>query len=175
MSERSSSDQLPKTDRSSKARAVMAKDTYSLRDIAGRGAQMLEIRCGRCERHGRLSVRRRLAEHGLGERTCLPVPGWPRPGSKPWSATCRLVSTYCAGKRAPRATGLSNGSPRTGRREKSASICTGEILLPLRIACDLAGIGGLTVDPDTVDGLRVRRFYIRPTFRRRAMPIPWVY
>jgi hypothetical protein len=36
----------------------MAKDTYSLGDIAGRGARMLEIRCGR------LSVARLLAEHG---------------------------------------------------------------------------------------------------------------
>jgi hypothetical protein len=42
----------------------MAKDVYSLGDIAGRGAVMLEIRCGRCERHGRLSVRRLLIEHG---------------------------------------------------------------------------------------------------------------
>jgi hypothetical protein len=42
----------------------MGRDTYSLGDIAGRGAVMLEIRCGRCDRHGRLSVRRLLIEHG---------------------------------------------------------------------------------------------------------------
>jgi hypothetical protein len=42
----------------------MGKGTYSLGDIAKRGAQMLEIRCGRCERHGRLSVARLLAAHG---------------------------------------------------------------------------------------------------------------
>ena len=42
----------------------MAKDVYSLGDIAARGATMLEIRCGRCDRHGRLSVARLLAEHG---------------------------------------------------------------------------------------------------------------
>jgi hypothetical protein len=42
----------------------MAKDVYSLGDIAERGATMLEIRCGRCDRHGRLSVARLLSEHG---------------------------------------------------------------------------------------------------------------
>jgi hypothetical protein len=42
----------------------MARDTYSLGDIAARRATMLDIRCGRCDRHGRLSVARLLAEHG---------------------------------------------------------------------------------------------------------------
>ena len=42
----------------------MANDVYSLGAIAARGATMLEIRCGRCDRHGRLSVARLLAEHG---------------------------------------------------------------------------------------------------------------
>ena len=42
----------------------MANDVYSLGAIAARGATMLEIRCGRCERHGRLSVARLLAAHG---------------------------------------------------------------------------------------------------------------
>jgi GNAT superfamily N-acetyltransferase len=46
---------------------------------------------------------------------------------------------------------------------------TGEILLALRIAGDLIGIGGLTIDPVIADGLRMRRFYIRPTFRRRGL------
>jgi hypothetical protein len=42
----------------------MAQEAYSLGDIAARGATMLEIRCGRCDRHGRLSVARLLAVHG---------------------------------------------------------------------------------------------------------------
>jgi len=42
----------------------MAKDYIPLGDVAARGAPMLEIRCGRCDRHGRLSVARLLAEWG---------------------------------------------------------------------------------------------------------------
>jgi hypothetical protein len=42
----------------------MARDVILLGEIAARGATMLEIRCGRCDRHGRLSVARLLAEHG---------------------------------------------------------------------------------------------------------------
>ena len=42
----------------------MAKDVILLGEVAARGAAMIELRCGRCERHGRLSVRRLLAEWG---------------------------------------------------------------------------------------------------------------
>ena len=42
----------------------MARDVITLSDVAERGAAMIEIRCGRCERAGRLSVARLLAEHG---------------------------------------------------------------------------------------------------------------
>jgi GNAT superfamily N-acetyltransferase len=45
----------------------------------------------------------------------------------------------------------------------------GEILLGLRVAGDLAAIGGLTVDPVIADALRMRRFYIRPMFRCRGL------
>ena len=38
----------------------MAKDFISLGDAAARGVAMFEIRCGRCDRHGRLLVRRLL-------------------------------------------------------------------------------------------------------------------
>jgi len=43
----------------------MAKDYIPLGAVADRGAAMLEIRCSRCDRHGRLSVKRLLAEWGL--------------------------------------------------------------------------------------------------------------
>jgi hypothetical protein len=42
----------------------MARDVILLGDVADRGAQMIEIRCRRCDRHGRLSVARLLAEYG---------------------------------------------------------------------------------------------------------------
>jgi hypothetical protein len=34
----------------------MAKDYIALGDVAARGAPIIEVRCGRCDRHGRLSV-----------------------------------------------------------------------------------------------------------------------
>jgi len=42
----------------------MAQDYIPLGAMADRGAAMLEIRCGRCERHGCLSVKRLLARYG---------------------------------------------------------------------------------------------------------------
>jgi hypothetical protein len=42
----------------------MARDVITLGDVADRGAEMIEIRCGRCDRSGRLSVVRLLAEYG---------------------------------------------------------------------------------------------------------------
>jgi len=41
----------------------MARDFISLDQVAARVA-MIDIRCGRCDRHGRLSVARLLAEWG---------------------------------------------------------------------------------------------------------------
>jgi hypothetical protein len=41
----------------------MARYWITLGDVAAR-TYTLEIRCGRCDRHGRLSVARLLAEHG---------------------------------------------------------------------------------------------------------------
>jgi hypothetical protein len=35
-----------------------------LRDVAAKGARMLDIACNRCERRGRVSVARMVAEHG---------------------------------------------------------------------------------------------------------------
>jgi hypothetical protein len=43
---------------------LMARDVITLSEVAGRGAEMIEIRCGHCDRAGRLSVARLLAEYG---------------------------------------------------------------------------------------------------------------
>ncbi len=42
----------------------------------------------------------------------------------------------------------------------------GEALLAARMDGVLAGIGGLTHDPVAAGALRMRRFYVRPSFRR---------
>jgi len=38
----------------------VAKNVILLGEVAARGAAMLDIPCGRCDRHGRLSVQRLL-------------------------------------------------------------------------------------------------------------------
>jgi hypothetical protein len=42
----------------------VARDVITLGDVAERGAEMIEIRCGRCDRAGRVSGARLLAEYG---------------------------------------------------------------------------------------------------------------
>jgi GNAT superfamily N-acetyltransferase len=42
----------------------------------------------------------------------------------------------------------------------------GEALLAVRLNGVLAGIGGLTIEPVVPNALRMRRFYVRPAFRR---------
>ena len=42
----------------------------------------------------------------------------------------------------------------------------GEALLAARLNGVLAGIGGLTIEPVVPGALRMRRFYVRPAFRR---------
>jgi GNAT superfamily N-acetyltransferase len=42
----------------------------------------------------------------------------------------------------------------------------GEALLVAYIGGTLAGVGGITVDPDIPGALRMRRFYVRASFRR---------
>jgi hypothetical protein len=44
----------------------MGRDVITLGEVAERGAEMIEIGCGRCDRAGRLSVARLLAAHGPG-------------------------------------------------------------------------------------------------------------
>ena len=61
----------------------MAKDVILLGEVAARGATMSNIRCGRCDRHGRLSVRRLRAEWEanasirdvMHEQRLVPAPG----------------------------------------------------------------------------------------------------
>jgi GNAT superfamily N-acetyltransferase len=47
--------------------------------------------------------------------------------------------------------------------------CDGEALFAAQQSGVLAGIGGLTIDPVLPDALRVRRFYVRPRFRRAGV------
>jgi GNAT superfamily N-acetyltransferase len=54
-----------------------------------------------------------------------------------------------------------NGSQRFTR--------AGERLLAVVAEGDLAAIGGLTVDPVLTPALRMRRFYVRPGFRRQEI------
>ena len=45
----------------------------------------------------------------------------------------------------------------------------GECLLTAYSAGVLAAIGGITIDPIVPDALRMRRFYVRPAFRRTGI------
>ena len=45
----------------------------------------------------------------------------------------------------------------------------GEALVAVRVSGVLAGIGGLTADPVVSGALRMRRFYVRPSFRRSGI------
>jgi GNAT superfamily N-acetyltransferase len=45
----------------------------------------------------------------------------------------------------------------------------GEALLAATVEGVLAGIGGLTIEPAVPDAFRMRRFYVRPRFRRQGV------
>jgi GNAT superfamily N-acetyltransferase len=45
----------------------------------------------------------------------------------------------------------------------------GEVLLAAYSDGVLAAIGGITIDPIVPDALRMRRFYVRPAFRRTGI------
>ena len=45
----------------------------------------------------------------------------------------------------------------------------GEALLAMRLNGVLAGVGGLTIEPVVPDALRMRRFYVRPPYRRSGI------
>jgi len=42
----------------------MAKDVIVLGEVAARDWTMIDIRCGRCDRHGRLPMKRLMARYG---------------------------------------------------------------------------------------------------------------
>ena len=44
----------------------MANGVITLADMQAKGMRMLEVACRRCERRGRLSIARLIAEHGTG-------------------------------------------------------------------------------------------------------------
>src|SRR5262249_31845346 len=44
-----------------------------------------------------------------------------------------------------------------------------EVLLAARLKAVLCGIGGLTIEPVVPDALRMRRFYVRPAYRRSGI------
>lgn len=46
---------------------------------------------------------------------------------------------------------------------------THEVLLGVRVNGELAGVGGMTVDPDMPSAMRMRRFFIRPAYRRHGL------
>jgi GNAT superfamily N-acetyltransferase len=48
-------------------------------------------------------------------------------------------------------------------------VATGECLLIARVEASLAGIGGITRDPDDPSSLRMRRFYVLPEYRRMGV------
>jgi GNAT superfamily N-acetyltransferase len=45
----------------------------------------------------------------------------------------------------------------------------GEVLLAAHVTGGLAGIGGLTIEPVLPGALRMRRFFVRPLFRRAGI------
>ena len=61
----------------------MGKDVIELGEVAARDATMIEIRCGRCDRHGRLSVKRAEQQK---ER-------WFRRGLRWWAGIEPTIST----------------------------------------------------------------------------------
>jgi GNAT superfamily N-acetyltransferase len=69
----------------------------------------------------------------------------------------------------PKVTSFSIDSRRIGRRARCVSIDRVEALLTAYSAGVLAAIGGITIDPIVPDALRMRRFYVRPAFRRTGM------
>ena len=72
-------------------------------------------------------------------------------------------------KRAPKAFVRSNGSRPIGKRAQRASIAKTRRCFAARLNDVLAGIGGLTVEPVIAHALRMRRFYVRPAFRRSGV------
>jgi GNAT superfamily N-acetyltransferase len=79
---------------------------------------------------------------------------------------CRLALTRCEQRHSPRGSGRWNGSLRLGKQGTTRFDRDGEALFAARLNGVLAGIGGLTMEPVVPGALRMRRFYLRPAFRR---------
>jgi len=80
----------------------MAKDVILLGELAARGAAMLDIRCGRCDRHGRLSVQRLLAQYGPDapvRRAMQGQIGIARTGSRATASAAILIAPIRCGVR----------------------------------------------------------------------------
>lgn len=69
----------------------------------------------------------------------------------------------------PKATYLWNGSLPIGKHAGRALTVRGEALLAQHATGELAGIGGLTIEPVLPGALRMRRFYVRARFRRAGI------
>jgi GNAT superfamily N-acetyltransferase len=80
-----------------------------------------------------------------------------------------LISRPCVGRREPKVTSFSIGSRLIGRPARCLFDRPGEGLLAAYSAGVLAAIGGITIDPMVPDALRMRRFYVRPAFRRTGI------
>ncbi len=90
-------------------------------------------------------------------------------------ALVRVVDTPPVGFDPLRAAALSDGYRRVERLAENWASGTerfdasGENLLAAFITGDLAGIGGMTVDPANRRALRMRRFYVRRASRRNGV------
>jgi GNAT superfamily N-acetyltransferase len=80
-----------------------------------------------------------------------------------------LISRPCVGRREPKVTSFSIGWRAIGCPERCVSIDPGEALLAAYSEGVLAAIGSITTDPIVPDALRMRRFYVRPAFRRAGI------
>ena len=72
-------------------RRDIASDVHTLRDLSGR-ADMLTVACSRCDRRGRVSVHRLIADHGPDKPLPAILAGLaadcPRRGDGSWFDRC---------------------------------------------------------------------------------------
>ena len=108
---------------------TMAGAIITRSDVAACDVMMIELRCGRCDRYGRLSVTQLLAEHG-------PNAEWARSCTHRWATACtRTKGRY--GNRCDRSDatfsqegGSNQGSPRRPRLPGRLHIGCGWIMAP---------------------------------------------
>ena len=88
---------------------------------------------------------------------------------RPSSTNYRLISKPCRWRLAPKVMRSLIDSRTIGRRARCVSIDPVKALLAAYSRGVLAAIGGITVDPIVAEALRMRRFYVRPAFRRTGI------